>query len=151
MGSKRTAEDRARYEAYLRSPAWRIRRNAVMIRAGGICEFEIPDESRPDRDWSTRCTATAVHCHHLTYKNIFNEPLEDLQALCAFHHLVAHVWAMKPRCECGEDLFDCIHCVIEYVGRFEGEDANLGTIECGFDDMRCRDCEYFDEVMDKDD
>ena len=52
----RTPEEEAEYAAYLASPAWRARRSAAMARAGYVCEFVTPYESRPDRDWGTHAT-----------------------------------------------------------------------------------------------
>jgi hypothetical protein len=56
------------YHRYLNSRRWLKKRDAIRLRAEGICE---------------RCyerEGTAVH--HLTYQNLFNEPLEDLQLIC---------------------------------------------------------------------
>lgn len=58
----------AEYLAYMESDAWRLKRMAVLGRAGGECE---------------RCKAApAVDVHHLTYQHLGDEPLADLQALC---------------------------------------------------------------------
>ncbi len=63
---------RQEYRAYLQTPAWMNRRNAVMQRANGRCES---------------CgIATATEVHHKTYEHIFNEPLFDLVAICRSCH-----------------------------------------------------------------
>ena len=63
------------YPEYLRSPAWRELRNQVLGRAGWRCEV---------------CKAHAEEIHHLTYANVGNEALEDLQALCRTCHQKKH-------------------------------------------------------------
>jgi hypothetical protein len=114
----RTPEEKARYRAYIEeSPLWKAKRYAAVdVRAGGICEFEIEDglivKGVPRM---VRCTARAVHCHHLTYAHLYDEPLEDLQALCNLHHKVVHVWARRPKCWCGNEVFDSIEDAIAYV------------------------------------
>ena len=56
-----------RYREYLNSPEWKAKRKAVLKRSGGICE---------------RCRRYLVdEVHHLTYANVLDEPLEDLQGL----------------------------------------------------------------------
>ena len=70
------------YEAYLNSPAWRVKRNKVMSRDGGQCI----------------CGAEATEVHHKTYKNIGKEPLSDLVALCeGCHNRLPPVEAGDPR------------------------------------------------------
>jgi hypothetical protein len=60
------------YQRYLASREWGKRKNSVRMRSGGICE---------------RCReAKATAVHHLTYANIGNEPLEDLQHVCGPCH-----------------------------------------------------------------
>jgi len=56
------------YKAYLASREWALKREAVRRRGGNKCE---------------RCkTGPQDAVHHLTYANVGNEPLEDLQAIC---------------------------------------------------------------------
>ena len=56
------------YQRYIRSDEWREKRAAVMRRCGDLCEG---------------ChNARAIQVHHLTYCNLFDEPLSDLKALC---------------------------------------------------------------------
>lgn len=65
------------YRSYLKSPEWDERRQETLRRADYRCE---------------RCGKDApLQAHHLTYKNIFNEPLEDLQALCFDCHKWQHM------------------------------------------------------------
>lgn len=56
------------YKTYLASREWALRREAVRQRSGNRCE---------------RCkNGPQDAVHHLTYANVGNEPLEDLQAIC---------------------------------------------------------------------
>jgi hypothetical protein len=60
------------YQQYLASREWAKRKQAVMGRCGGFCE---------------RCLYGEYEStHHLTYKHIGNEPLEDLLAVCNCCH-----------------------------------------------------------------
>ena len=70
------SDDREKYQAYLCSREWAERREAVRKRAGDKCE---------------RCNVlpmTAVH--HLTYVRKYDEPIEDLQAICRQCHEFTH-------------------------------------------------------------
>ena len=58
------------YEDYLKSPAWKVKRDAVIQRDGIQCI----------------CGAKATEVHHKTYNNIGKEPLSDLVALCKVCH-----------------------------------------------------------------
>ena len=66
----------ARYDKYLRSPAWRSLRQRVMRRAGGVCEGCL--ERR------------ATQVHHLTYDHVFNEFAFELRAVCDGCHARLH-------------------------------------------------------------
>lgn len=67
---------RLAYITYLESQQWRAKRNELFAVRGKKCED---------------CGATQrLHVHHLTYKNLFNEPLEDLQVLCHSCHKKRH-------------------------------------------------------------
>lgn len=72
----------AEYRNYLKSPQWDERRRAALGRARYRCE---------------RCGANApLQVHHLTYKRIFRERPDDLQALCFPCHRWAHTtWWQK--------------------------------------------------------
>ena len=64
------------YHEYLLSSDWQSKRQLVIERANEICE---------------RChEKKIVDVHHLTYENVFDEPLEDLQGLCRICHTQAH-------------------------------------------------------------
>lgn len=65
-----------RYEEYLHSDAWALKRAKVLKRANGQCEG-CSDQK-------------ATQIHHLTYKNIFNEFLFQLVAVCPECHAGLH-------------------------------------------------------------
>lgn len=67
----------ANYYAYLRSPEWERKRDEVLARAGYRCE---------------QCGAVSVYLqvHHLTYANLYHEPLNDLLCLCETCHKERH-------------------------------------------------------------
>ena len=69
------------YKEYLRSNAWKRKRDMVMKRAKGICE-------------KTKCSKSAEQVHHLTYANVGKETLEDLQAMCKGCHASEHKLAI---------------------------------------------------------
>lgn len=78
--AKQRADQRAErqrlYDTYLASDAWRMKRDAVMRRCGGICEG---------------CgEARAVDVHHLTYAHVGAELLFELVGLCRSCHEAAH-------------------------------------------------------------
>jgi 5-methylcytosine-specific restriction endonuclease McrA len=61
---------------YLNSAEWKIKREKVLVRDNYLCQ---------------ECkNKTAQVVHHKTYENIFNEPLEDLIALCHECHTEIH-------------------------------------------------------------
>lgn len=70
------------YRTYLKTPEWDGRRRQALYDAGYRCE---------------RCgAASPLDVHHLTYRNIFNEAPEDLQALCRpCHNWIHMVWWQK--------------------------------------------------------
>lgn len=71
------------YALYLRSDRWATKIRAIRERSGGICE-------RCGCDWMD-----AVH--HLTYKNIYDEPLKDLLGVCdACHRFLHHKSGYDP-------------------------------------------------------
>jgi len=64
--------EKAEYQEYLASREWAEKKEAVKKRAAGICE---------------RCHGWDINAtHHLTYKNVGNEPLEDLLGVCGPCH-----------------------------------------------------------------
>lgn len=66
----------ARYDAYMRSPQWREKRDAVMRRAGGFCEGCGKER--------------ATQVHHLTYAHLCAEFLWELRAVCTPCHERIH-------------------------------------------------------------
>jgi hypothetical protein len=67
---------RDRYNAYLASPEWQAKRALVLKRDGFICQECF---SRP-----------ASQVHHLSYKHLGDEPLDDLLSLCRICHQRIH-------------------------------------------------------------
>ncbi len=68
------------YEEYLLSTAWKLKRKQAFEHYGKMC---------------SKCNKTKnLQIHHLTYRNIFNEPMEDLMVLCKRHHEEMH--GIKP-------------------------------------------------------
>ena len=64
------------YDLYLRSDTWKQKRKLVFERDKNTCKV---------------CNVeTATEVHHLTYKNIYNEELEDLIAICYDCHKKQH-------------------------------------------------------------
>ena len=64
------------YKKYLLSDEWRLKRGKVFAKRGRICE---------------RCKSKKdIQVHHKTYKNIYNEPLKDLEVLCKSCHMAHH-------------------------------------------------------------
>lgn len=74
--------DEKRHRYYC-SREWAEKRNKVRDRSRGICE---------------RCDHHhASHVHHLTYRRLYDEPLEDLQHLCAgCHEFISGVSEVDP-------------------------------------------------------
>lgn len=66
------------FKRYLCSPEWGCRVRSIRFRSGGWCERH---------PWGV---APMYATHHLTYQNIFNEPLGDLQAVCQECHAYLH-------------------------------------------------------------
>lgn len=75
-------EFRFYYESYLQTDTWRLKRRAVMERAGGICEG-----CRVKR---------ATQVHHLTYEMLGHEMLFQLVAVCDECHLDIHESRQRP-------------------------------------------------------
>ena len=60
------------YDDSLKTPQWAAKRKQVRARCDNLCE---------------RChSQPMVHTHHQHYRNLGNEPLDDLQGLCADCH-----------------------------------------------------------------
>ncbi|ALL05600.1 hypothetical protein AQ505_08905 [Pedobacter sp. PACM 27299] len=65
-----------KYHTYLLSEEWKAKRALVLSRDHNLCKL---------------CnTEPALDIHHLTYDNLYNEPLEDLQSLCRACHVNLH-------------------------------------------------------------
>ncbi|MAS95000.1 MAG: hypothetical protein CMO55_17530 [Verrucomicrobiales bacterium] len=64
------------YQSYLTTPEWRIKRDAVLKRAGHMCEGCLK--------WK------ATEVHHLTYVRVGREMLFDLVAVCEICHREIH-------------------------------------------------------------
>jgi 5-methylcytosine-specific restriction endonuclease McrA len=65
-----------KYQVYLSSYEWKEKRKLVLARDNNLCQ---ECKVKPAED-----------VHHLTYKNLYDEPLEDLQSLCRTCHSTAH-------------------------------------------------------------
>ena len=65
-----------KYKQYLKSENWKLLKEQVYIRSGGICEI---------------CQdAIGEDVHHLTYERIYNELLIDLAHVCRKCHESEH-------------------------------------------------------------
>jgi len=70
------------YRTYLNSLDWKAKCTRLFQLRGKRCEI---------------CNSSyRIHVHHLTYKNIFNEPFEDLQVLCFQCHRKEHYGNNSP-------------------------------------------------------
>lgn len=69
-------KDKRIYSQYLKSRAWKNKRQRVIARAKGICE-----ECRVNK---------IAQVHHLTYKHIGDEQLNELMGLCKECHEAKH-------------------------------------------------------------
>lgn len=65
----------AEYQAYLRSPTWRRKRERRLAMDRWQCQARLGG-----------CTGTATEIHHLTYAHKFDEPLFDLVSVCGECH-----------------------------------------------------------------
>jgi 5-methylcytosine-specific restriction endonuclease McrA len=63
------------HSAYLASPQWHERRDAVLARDRGRCQARLEV-----------CTSGAQQVHHLSYRHWRNEPLFELIAVCSACH-----------------------------------------------------------------
>lgn len=67
---------RRKYRKYLRSKAWKKKRERRLAMSDGMCE-----------DCKVK---PANHVHHLTYKRVFREWMKDLLPLCVDCHEKRH-------------------------------------------------------------
>jgi len=73
---KATKNRKEEYQKYLKSSAWRKKREELFVLRGKRCE---------------KCSnENYLQIHHLTYERIFNERLEDLKILCKGCHSNEH-------------------------------------------------------------
>ncbi len=70
-------KDKTEYHFYLQSDQWKGIRSQVINRDKGVCQICKEETLLPQ-------------VHHLTYKNIFNEKLEDLITICDNCHREIH-------------------------------------------------------------
>lgn len=81
-GNKRWLEKHKKYEDYiLGSDTWKRRRERVLWRCRGWCEACLERK--------------AVQVHHITYSNLFCEPLWDLKGVCLECHAMIHQKGLK--------------------------------------------------------
>lgn len=67
---------RYRKYTYLKSIEWKKLRHSVLVRDNYTCQI---------------CNSSAnLHIHHMSYKNLFHEPLDDLITLCDTCHTNIH-------------------------------------------------------------
>lgn len=102
MGQQRySPREQEFYKNYIRSPAWRIRKEARIRAAGMRCEF-VTTKHEPGNAYNVRCTRTNYLCvHHNTYERLGNELDKDLDVFCWPHHMIEHLlW--KKCCLCGQ-------------------------------------------------
>lgn len=80
------------YRTYINSTKWKMKRAARIIKAGHRCEFATESGGR--------CVRTrSLTVHHNTYERLGNELDTDLDVLCWFHHMVAHLlWVYCKKC-----------------------------------------------------
>ena len=64
------------YETYIKSDAWKAKREKVLEFWGHQC--------------ATCCNVNELHVHHRTYERLGNELLTDLLPLCVYCHELFH-------------------------------------------------------------
>lgn len=67
------------YQAYLRSSKWKIKRLERLLHDHFTCQ-----------DCGKHLSIKTAHCHHLTYRHLKYEPIEDLISLCKDCHTKRH-------------------------------------------------------------
>lgn len=73
------------YRLYLQCQQWKEKRERRLELSGRVCEV---------------CgVAKNIQVHHLTYKRIFNEDMDDLMCLCRKHHVLIEKLIRKHRME----------------------------------------------------
>jgi hypothetical protein len=116
MDWKSMPEGKEKYQAYLCSREWGLKKEAVRKRCGGICE---------------RCCVNAMdHVHHLTYARKYSELLEDLRALCKPCHDFTHGKADHDPCEDRPVMFGGRQIKGVYLaGKITGDDWRKEILE----------------------
>jgi hypothetical protein len=90
--------ERARYSAYLRSAAWKARRESRLQKAGHRCEFVLTSYGGPQIS-RERCERRRyLTVHHNNYERLGHESDTDLSVLCWFHHMIEHL--LWKACSC---------------------------------------------------
>lgn len=101
------------YIKYLKSPEWKRKRREKLEESGGQCymwkpakhlivhgdkrfyqmmEYIVLYEDGGDIHVLKHCDCRGnLQVHHLTYKHLGDEPMEDLVVLCEYHHKQEHV------------------------------------------------------------
>jgi hypothetical protein len=104
------------YLRYLDSSQWAARKRAYWL------------SPRPqfcwvcDKPWTLK--ESKFNFHHITYENVFNEPLEDLVLLCSDHHSdLEQQWKETPR-NIGVDLIQHTKMYILLGRNALGKDVN---------------------------
>ena len=69
---------------YLKSPEWQSRRKLSLQAASYSCEM-------------CGTTGTTLHIHHISYANLYNEPLSDLACVCEDCHDRIHSFHGFPQ------------------------------------------------------
>lgn len=77
------------YVNYIRSQAWQERRQRALRRAQWRCQ--VCGDAYPPRVSRAR-----LQVHHVSYKNLGDEPDEDLTVMCVYCHFWA-TWAIRLR------------------------------------------------------
>ena len=76
VGLAAAVSSTVQYKEYIRSDAWRNKRDNAIEAAEGKC-----------RSCGSRC---GLCVHHLHYRTLFNENIEDLEVLCRSCHTREH-------------------------------------------------------------
>lgn len=117
-----------KYLRYLESDAWKAKR-AKKIHAG---------VHNRTHAWCRGCKCMVpkkwIHIHHLTYRNLYAEPLEDLAVLCAGCHAYLHgqttpTWWDEARAAGKLGCFSKRRLIKDIKANKAGNDIN-GYIAC---------------------
>lgn len=73
---KRYAHNRQDYLDYLKSQQWREKKQIRFLLDKGTCQ-----------ECGTKLEFKESHCHHKTYRWLYEEPMEDLETLCRYCHI----------------------------------------------------------------